>query len=216
MFRCARIQGLDTSEGLILFGKEHCYVVDGFTLLKNREIRDIDSMPGGTYEPILPASGGPRIQSLRQCSKFAYEDIREVHKRRYLLQPIALEIFSGDGRNYLLSFQRKVRNKVYQRVMALATSIADNAQSSVAGQRRTASVEQTSGLLSSLIGETSVTQRWVVSNYLLLLLSKIKKKFNLFLAWRNFQLSVFDAFKYARWSFLQRFNAISSISVDFG
>lgn len=170
MFRCARIQGLDTSEGLILFGKEHCYVVDGFTLLKNREIRDIDSMPAGTYEPILPASGGPRPQSLRQCSKFAYEDIREVHKRRYLLQPIALEIFSGDGRNYLLSFQRKVRNKVYQRVMALATSIADNAQSSVAGQRRTASVEQTSGLLSSLIGETSVTQRWVVS-------SKISKLF---------------------------------------
>lgn len=165
MFRCARIQGLDTTEGLILFGKEHCYVVDGFTLLKNREIRDIDSMPNGTYEPILPnPSGSPtrRAQTIRQCSKFAYEDIREVHKRRYLLQPIALEIFSGDGRNYLLSFQRKVRNKVYQRVMALATSIADNAQSSVAGQRRTASVEQTSGLLSSLIGETSVTQRWVV------------------------------------------------------
>lgn len=39
----------------------------------------------------------------------------EVHKRRYLLQPMALEIFSGDGRNYLLAFPRKVRNKVYQR-----------------------------------------------------------------------------------------------------
>lgn len=175
MFRCARIQGLDTTEGLILFGKEHCYVVDGFTLLKNREIRDIDSMPNGTYEPILPSSPGSprRSQTLRLCSKFAYEDIREVHKRRYLLQPIALEIFSGDGRNYLLSFQRKVRNKVYQRVMALGTSIADNAQSSVAGQRRTASVEQTSGLLSSLIGETSVTQRWSVSNNNLMLLKDI-------------------------------------------
>lgn len=178
MFRCARIQGLDTTEGLILFGKEHCYVVDGFTLLKNREIRDIDSMPNGTYEPILPISPGSprRSQTLRLCSKFAYEDIREVHKRRYLLQPIAIEIFSGDGRNYLLSFQRKVRNKVYQRVMALGTSIADNAQSSVAGQRRTASVEQTSGLLSSLIGETSVTQRWSVSNNIH---KKLKKwKFN--------------------------------------
>lgn len=175
MFRCARIQGLDTSEGLILFGKEHCYVVDGFTLLKNREIRDIDSMPAGTYEPILPNPSGSsrRYQTLRMCSKFAYEDIREVHKRRYLLQPIALEIFSGDGRNYLLSFQRKVRNKVYQRVMALATSIADNAQSSVAGQRRTASVEQSSGILSSLIGETSVTQRWVVClNCCLLLIAR--------------------------------------------
>lgn len=113
MFRCARIQGLDTFEGLLLFGKEHCYIVDGFTLLKNREIRDIDTLPPGAYEPIIPNSGGPtRTQKARQCSKFSYEEIREVHKRRYLLQPIALEVFSEDGRNYLLSFPRKVRNKV--------------------------------------------------------------------------------------------------------
>lgn len=100
---------------------------------------------------------------LRQNSKFAYEEIREVHKRRYLLQPIALEVFSGDGRNFLLSFPRKVRNKVYQRLMSVATSISDNAQQSVAGQSRSANVEQSSGIFSSLIGETSVTQRWVVS-----------------------------------------------------
>lgn len=92
---------------------------------------------------------------------------REVHKRRYLLQPMALEVFSGDGRNYLLAFPRKVRNKVYQRFMTFATAIADSAQQSVAGQKRTANVEQATGLLSNLIGETSVTQRWVVSLYLL-------------------------------------------------
>ncbi|XP_037812431.1 WD repeat and FYVE domain-containing protein 3 isoform X2 [Lucilia sericata] len=169
MFRCARIQGLDTFEGLLLFGKEHCYIVDGFTLLKNREIKDIDTLPPGAYEPIIPNSGGTTRQcKIRQCSKFGYEEIREVHKRRYLLQPIALEVFSEDGRNYLLSFPRKVRNKVYQRFMAHATAINDNAQQSVAGQKRTASVEQTSGIFSSLIGETSVTQRWVrgeISNF---------------------------------------------------
>lgn len=75
---------------------------------------------------------------------------------------MALEVFSGDGRNYLLAFPRKVRNKVYQRFMTFATAIADSAQQSVAGQKRTANVEQATGLLSSLIGETSVTQRWVV------------------------------------------------------
>lgn len=88
---------------------------------------------------------------------------REVHKRRYLLQPMALEVFSGDGRNYLLAFPRKVRNKVYHKFMAFATGIADSAQQSVAGQKRTANVEQAAGILSNLIGETSVTQRWVVS-----------------------------------------------------
>ncbi|CAG9764999.1 unnamed protein product [Ceutorhynchus assimilis] len=171
MFRVARIQGLDTTEGLLLFGLEHCYIVDGFTVLKNREIRDIDSVPNNAneYEPILPNPGSPRrSRTMRQCSKFSYEDIREVHKRRYLLQPMALEVFSGDGRNYLLAFLRKQRNKVYQRFMATATGISDSAQQSVAGQKRTANVEQATNLLSNLIGETSVTQRWVrgeISNF---------------------------------------------------
>ncbi|KAG8229679.1 hypothetical protein J437_LFUL010268 [Ladona fulva] len=200
VFRCARIQGLDTVEGLLLFGKEHFYVVDGLTFLKSRD--GIEASEGGgvvgsamaigssigsmglpsygtshnatnaIHDPILPSPGGghtnPQPSRTRQCSKFAYEDIREVHKRRYLLQPIALEVFSGDGRNYLLAFPRKIRNKVYQRFMGLATSIADSAQQSVAGQKRTAHVEQGAGLLSSLIGETSVTQRWVrgeISNF---------------------------------------------------
>lgn len=182
MFRCARIQGLDTTEGLLVFCKEHCYVVDGFTVVKNREIRDIDSLPLGAYDPIVPNPGGSprRTITMRQCSKFSYEDIREVHKRRYLLQPIALEVFSGDGRNYLLSFLRKVRNKVYQRFMLVATAINDSAQQSVAGQKRGASVEQTSVIFSSLIGETSVTQRWVVS---LLLYSMIMAFWNLRFLW---------------------------------
>lgn len=45
MFRVARIQGLDSYEGLLLFGKEHFYLIDGFTLLKTKEICDIDSLP---------------------------------------------------------------------------------------------------------------------------------------------------------------------------
>lgn len=118
MFRCARVQGLDTWEGLLLFGREHFYVVDGFTLLKTREIRDIDSLPEGLHEPIIPnctpvtSASRATVAQGRTCSKFGYDDVREVHKRRYLLQPTALEVFSADGRNYLLVFPRKLRNKV--------------------------------------------------------------------------------------------------------
>lgn len=38
-----------------------------------------------------------------------------MHKRRYLLQPIAIELFSADGRNHLLALPRKLRNKVFNR-----------------------------------------------------------------------------------------------------
>lgn len=144
-------------------------------IFQSREIRDLESIPGTElYDPILPSTGSPRrTRTLRQYSKLSYDEIREVHKRRYLLQPMALEVYSGDGRNYLLAFPRKVRNKVYNRFMAFATGLADSAQQSVAGQKRAANVEQTSGILSGLIGETSVTQRWVVSHYAFKYLKKI-------------------------------------------
>ncbi|XP_006867792.1 PREDICTED: WD repeat and FYVE domain-containing protein 3 isoform X1 [Chrysochloris asiatica] len=160
MYRCARVQGLDTSEGLLLFGKEHFYVIDGFTMTATREIRDIETLPPNMHEPIIPrgARQGPS-QLKRTCSIFAYEDIKEVHKRRYLLQPIAVEVFSGDGRNYLLAFQKGIRNKVYQRFLAVVPSLTDSSES-VSGQRPNTSVEQGSGLLSNLVGEKSVTQRW--------------------------------------------------------
>lgn len=171
-FRCARIQGLDTAEGILLFGKEHLYIVDGFTIFKSREIRDIESIAAEEYEAILPSPGGapqPKKSKVKRlCSKFLYEDIREVHKRRYLLQPMALEVFSTDGRNTLLAFPIKMRNKIYSKFMAFATCLADSAHQSVAGQKRTANVEQGGSLLSNLIGETSVTQRWVrgeISNF---------------------------------------------------
>ncbi|XP_066568174.1 WD repeat and FYVE domain-containing protein 3 isoform X2 [Amia ocellicauda] len=160
MYRCARVQGLDTSEGLLLFGKEHFYVIDGFTMTIGREIRDIETLPPNMHEPIIPRGARQgQSQLKRTCSIFAYEDIKEVHKRRYLLQPIAVEVFSGDGRNYLLTFQKGVRNKVYQRFLAVVPSLADSSES-VSGQRPNTSVEQGSGLLSTLVGERSVTQRW--------------------------------------------------------
>ncbi|XP_024909182.1 WD repeat and FYVE domain-containing protein 3 isoform X1 [Cynoglossus semilaevis] len=160
MYRCARVQGLDTSEGLLLFGKEHFYVIDGYTMTVSREIRDIDTLPQNLYEAIIPRGARQgQSQLKRSCSIFNYEDIKEVHKRRYLLQPMAVEVFSADGRNYLLAFQKGVRNKVYQRFLAVVPSLADSSES-VSGQRPNTSVEQGSGLLSTLVGEKSVTQRW--------------------------------------------------------
>ncbi|VDM14916.1 unnamed protein product [Wuchereria bancrofti] len=173
MFRCARVQGLDTSEGLLLFGRQHYYVVDGFTLLKTKEIRDLDFLPQELHDPIVPymACGTSHpVRRTRLCSKFSYNDIREVHRRRYLLQPIAIEVFSADGRNYLLAFPRRMRNRVYQKFLSLARLLKNSGSESVGGQRSTAPVEQTSrvSLLTSLIGQQSVTHRWVrgeISNF---------------------------------------------------
>ena len=50
------------------------------------------------------------------------------------------------------------------RFLTVATAIADSAQESVSGQRSGAKVEPGTGLIHSLIGEKSVTERWLVNN----------------------------------------------------
>lgn len=71
-----------------------------------------------------------------------------------------MEIFSNDGRNYLLVFPRKCRSKVYDRLIALIPDTSDTATQSIAGQRRSINIEQNSSIFNALIGEKSVVQRW--------------------------------------------------------
>ena len=71
MYRCARVRGLDSAEGLFLFGRSHFYVVDGFTLMSGEgkdgssnnttEITDITLLPEGSHEPLIPVAKGNSI-----------------------------------------------------------------------------------------------------------------------------------------------------------
>ena len=104
-------------------------------------------------------------RSARVVLQLNYDEIREIHKRRYLLQPIALELFSADGRSLLLAFPVSLgyqsdRNKAYHKLLTFCPSLTTSAAQSVSGQKASTSVEGSSGLISSLIGEKSVTQRW--------------------------------------------------------
>ena len=68
MYRCARVRGLDSAEGLFLFGRNHFYVIDGFTLMSAeskkgsaKEIKDIYTLPEGSHEPLIPEAKGNNI-----------------------------------------------------------------------------------------------------------------------------------------------------------
>lgn len=106
----------------------------------------------------MGSSNRPTPNTRRQCSKFGYDDIKEVHKRRYLLQPIALEVFSADGRNYLLAFPRKIRDRVYAKLLSMGKKSSTEIQKSVAKLRPTSENQLISQLL--VLGQQSITQRW--------------------------------------------------------
>ena len=109
IYNCARILGLDVVEGLLLLGRESCYLIDGFTIINKKEVHDIDFIPKDQFNPIIPIVPGQTsgVKLKRKVSKFTYDNIKEIHKRRYLLQNIALELFLKNGQNYLLAFHKK-------------------------------------------------------------------------------------------------------------
>ncbi|KAH9280985.1 WD repeat and FYVE domain-containing protein 3 [Echinococcus granulosus] len=205
IYRCARICGLDVHEGLLLFGRNHFYVIDGYTLTNTHEIVSIEALPPGMqHKPIVPtgsdtvaaaaitrrqahssstyasdlvSSGAVDQISGNQYFKFAYDKIREVHRRRYLLQQTALEVFNADGRNFFLVFAKDFQSKVYECFTAASSVINTNRFASLHSARTN------SHLLSSLLGEKTVTQRWVrgdISNfqYLMYLNTQAGRSYN--------------------------------------
>ncbi len=70
---------------------------------------------GGSGIGPFPSNVLPSQRSRR----WAYEDLREVCKRRYLLQQVAIELFSIDGRNHLVTlFSPETRDEVLKMVNA--------------------------------------------------------------------------------------------------
>lgn len=42
--QCARLEGLDSKEGLLLLGTTHFYVIEGMTLTRTGEIADLENL----------------------------------------------------------------------------------------------------------------------------------------------------------------------------
>ncbi|ESO94157.1 hypothetical protein LOTGIDRAFT_232423 [Lottia gigantea] len=79
--------------------------------------------------------------------KWALNQLREIHFRRYNLRRSALEMFLIDQTNYFLNFtEKRVRNKVYSRILSLRPSNLN-----YYGTRSPAELLRASGL----------TQKWV-------------------------------------------------------
>lgn len=135
IYDCLRIDGMDSCPGVFLLCNDHVYIIDNYqrlnqqlpsppgslendfarqssqirvtevplgstTLLERRLSWRLQESPQHVHQTVT------RSKDIHQCRFWAYEDITELHKRRYQLRHVALEIFANDGRNYLVSFVR--------------------------------------------------------------------------------------------------------------
>uniref|UniRef100_A0A7M4FMA4 WDFY family member 4 n=1 Tax=Crocodylus porosus TaxID=8502 RepID=A0A7M4FMA4_CROPO len=110
------VQGHIASEGVLLFGKEHFYICEHFTLSHLEEVYCTRHCLSSISDPFIfslchkdQALGG------QACTRYSYCDIKEIHPLRFLLQEIALEIFFKNGYSKFLVFHDSDRNKVFKR-----------------------------------------------------------------------------------------------------
>ena len=107
----SRILGLEAVEGLLILGKDYIYILDNFFQRADGEIVNVWQAPQEERDPYVRMISGRDVTERKTVSRsdehgtrsWKWSDIISVSKRRFLFRDVAIEIFFGDGRSYLLT-----------------------------------------------------------------------------------------------------------------
>ncbi|XP_078386858.1 WD repeat- and FYVE domain-containing protein 4 [Cetorhinus maximus] len=135
-------------EGVLLFGRSHFYVCENFTLSASGDVYCVNHHPSSIndsyiYDMCSKETGGKNTK----CSRYSYNDVREIHHLRFLLQDIALEIFLKNGFSKFLIFHKNDRKKVFKKFGNAIPSVKKSKTDNLKNVGRT-------------LGEKAVTQKW--------------------------------------------------------
>lgn len=123
----SRIIGLEGSEGLLIIGKQHLYLLDGLFQRSDGEIVSISQAPLDERDPYLqmisgrdpgerPTGSGQVEQEVRSWLR---DEVLSISKRRFLFRDVAIEVFFDDGRSYLLTTNNTMfRDDLYQKLLS--------------------------------------------------------------------------------------------------
>ncbi|KAJ3447163.1 beige/beach-related [Anaeramoeba flamelloides] len=59
------------------------------------------------------------LEEEQEERSWSLDELFQIHKRRYLLRPSAIEFFLIDKTNFFINFEKKKRNKVYNKIISL-------------------------------------------------------------------------------------------------
>ncbi|XP_057626452.1 WD repeat- and FYVE domain-containing protein 4 [Chionomys nivalis] len=109
------VQGHLVSEGILLFGQQHFYICENFTLSPTGDVYCTRHCLSNISDPfIFNMCSKDRSSDHYSCQRYAYSDLRELRQARFLLQDISLEIFFQNGDSKLLVFYNSDRGKAFK------------------------------------------------------------------------------------------------------
>ncbi|XP_028916530.1 WD repeat- and FYVE domain-containing protein 4 isoform X1 [Ornithorhynchus anatinus] len=109
------VQGHVVSEGVLLFGQRHFYICENFTLSPLGDVyctRHCLSNISDSF--IFNMCSKDWSSECHSCQRHAYRDIKALHRMRFLLQEMALEIFFQNGFSKFLVFHNGDRSKAFK------------------------------------------------------------------------------------------------------
>ncbi|KAL8804345.1 MAG: hypothetical protein Q9182_002627 [Xanthomendoza sp. 2 TL-2023] len=123
----SRIIGLEGSEGLLIIGKYHLYLLDGLLQRSDGEIVNVSQAPSDERDTYLQMISGREAWERSMAGRKVEQEIRSwrreevlsISKRRFLFRDVAIELFFNDGRSYLLTTNSPdSRNHLYQKLLS--------------------------------------------------------------------------------------------------
>ncbi|XP_037659974.1 WD repeat- and FYVE domain-containing protein 4 [Choloepus didactylus] len=109
------VQGHLVSEGVLLFGRQHFYICENFTLSPVGDVYCTRHCLSNISDPfIFNMCSKDRSSDHYSCQRHSYGDLRDIRQARFLLQDIALEIFFQNGHSKFLVFHNSDRSKAFK------------------------------------------------------------------------------------------------------
>lgn len=117
----ARISGIDSFPGLLIFGKTHLYMLDGLVQNEDEEVIDAHEAPKKLF--FVPGSivelNGPQ-----RAQRWNLEQVVSYSDRSFLFRDVALEIYFKDSRSLLVVFlHKRQRQEVTDRLSPIVNRL---------------------------------------------------------------------------------------------
>ncbi|EMD36591.1 hypothetical protein CERSUDRAFT_115625 [Gelatoporia subvermispora B] len=113
----ARVFGVDSSPGLLIFGRTHLYMLDGLVENDDGEIIDAHEAPRRLL--FVPGSI-VELDGPQKAQRWSLEQVASYSDRTFLFRDVALEIYFRDSRSLLVVFlEKRQRQETDDRLSAL-------------------------------------------------------------------------------------------------
>ncbi|EIN04780.1 beach-domain-containing protein [Punctularia strigosozonata HHB-11173 SS5] len=100
----ARISGIDSSPGLLIYGRTHLYIMDGLVQNDDGEVIDVHDAPKRLF--FVPGST-VELDGPQRAQRWVWDNIISFSDRTFLFRDVAMEVYFKDSRSLLVVFLSK-------------------------------------------------------------------------------------------------------------